>query len=116
MEAVMDSKIPFRLYFLHQPMCGACALAKPELAKFMRDHPEGLRVDIHAGRHPRGIAGFKPKATPSYLIIPSGEKEGLPHEGPLAAEDLEEMLKSARGAQSGEEEDNPEEKEGEEEE
>ena len=83
---------PFRLYFFFQPGCAACAAALPEFLKFQGKHSEGLYPQINMRIHSAKVAGFKPRVTPAYLLIPYGEERGISHEGALTAEDLEDFV------------------------
>ena len=95
--------VPISCYFFFQSQCSACAIAEPELTKFMSRHPEVLVIRIDA-RRGREVAGFKAKATPAYLFKSGNDK--FKHVGPLKAEDLDDILSELR--HEPDDEDHPE--------
>lgn len=75
------------LVFIHADGCGACELAKPELAKFRQRHPHVIVQSIDIVHQAWPDAGWSPKATPTYLVR-FANRQPVGHEGMLDATQL----------------------------
>lgn len=75
------------LVFIHADGCGACELAKPELAKFRQRHPHVLVQSIDLVHQPWREGGWSPTATPTYLVR-FANRQPVGHEGILDANQL----------------------------
>ena len=80
------------LFFVHSRGCEACAVAQPELDRFMSKHPAMTVLALDAeGPLPAQLGLGKIRATPTYFLR---RAEGVAKiEGALRAADLEKWLK-----------------------
>jgi hypothetical protein len=85
-----------RLYYIFMDGCGACQMAKPELKKFERAHPEVQVVPVNLltvgdkWKH-----DWKPEATPTYVLeIPGHERTR--YEGALMAKHIEQFIRKSK--------------------
>ena len=90
---------PFRLYFFFQPTCGACHMAEPHFDRFAAKNPAGIYPKINVAMHRQKVAGFRAKATPTYLLIPFGQTEGEIYEGALTEPQLADFVRRATGGE-----------------
>ena len=75
------------LYFFFQPSCPACVQAKKFLETFKQAHPTTIVIPCDMSKKNWAIAGYSPKATPSYLITLNRE-EVFTHSGTMSDKQL----------------------------
>jgi thioredoxin-like negative regulator of GroEL len=81
------------LYFLSQPGCSHCAMARPAVEALRRKHLGTVLVlELNADNHPQ-IDDFKVKVTPSYVLKRSGFIVAT-KEGGLSLAQLEKLIET----------------------
>lgn len=84
------------LYFFRSEGCPACAVALPELYRFMARHPALTVLVLDAGGPYPGQLGVKLRATPTYLFR-HGE-QGETHVGTMKSTDIEKWIRKIGGS------------------
>lgn len=82
-----------RLYFIFMQGCGACEVAKPELAKFAKAHPDIdiQRIDL---LNAKWVHPWQPSATPTYVAESPGRVR-VQWQGALTAPEVEQFIERA---------------------
>lgn len=83
------------LYLFFATGCGACEAAKPHLEAWRKRHGyKPTVVQLNVGLKDWEVAGFKPEATPTYLIT-SNSQPVAKFEGALDTDQLDKWYTSA---------------------
>lgn len=82
-----------RLYFIYMTGCGACEVAKPELEKFKKAHPdiEVRPIDL---LNAEWIHPWQPEATPTYVAEMPGRVR-VQYQGMMKAAQVEQFIERA---------------------
>lgn len=83
-----------RLYFLYMEGCGACAEAKPHLARWEKKSKgiQIVRVDLLTANW---VNPWQPQATPTYVLEVPGRQRVM-HEGMLTEKQIDQFIRKAQ--------------------
>jgi thioredoxin-like negative regulator of GroEL len=92
---MIQISLPPTLYVFIQTGCEACKASERPLEEWRkRTHYRIPVIKLNVGLKDWEIAGFEPRATPTYLLVHNNEPLAS-HEGVLDAEEIDGWMKQA---------------------